>query len=93
VRQIVQLAGIGEPTAKKALTALKVAKQIKAKVHKAAPIKPKPRLPLAPRAQSQKALTATAQPSPAPALMPATSTTSSLRRWLDVFAPWRRGVG
>ena len=94
VRQIVQLAGIGEPTAKKALTALKVAKQIKAKTNKAAPIKAKPKLALAPLVQPHKALAApVAQPSPAMAVIPTTSTTSSLRRWLDVFAPWRRGVG
>ena len=94
VHQIVQLAGMGEPTAKKALTALKVAKRIKSKPKKVTAIKAKPKLALAPRVQPQKALAAlTVQPSPALAAAPATSTTSTLRRWLDVFAPWRRGVG
>ena len=88
------MAGLGEPSAKKALTALKVAKKIKAKANKSAPIKAKPKLALAPLVQPQKALAApVAQPSPAMAVIPTTSTTSSLRRWLDVFAPWRRGVG
>ena len=94
VHRIVQMAGLGEPSAKKALTALKVAKKIKAKANKSAPIKAKPKLALAPLVQPQKVLaTPVAQPSPALAVIPTTSTTSSLRRWLDVFAPWRRGVG
>jgi hypothetical protein len=94
VHQIVQLAGLGEPSAKKALKALKVAKRIKSKPKKATAVKAKSVLPLAPRVQPQKALMApVAQPSQALATAPTTSTTSPLRRWLDVFAPWRRGVG
>jgi hypothetical protein len=94
VRQIVQLAGVGEPAAKKALTALKVAKRIKAK--KAGNARPKPKKALVPVSLPKKARAIRlAQPSQPPATVPATvtSTTSTLRRWLDVFAPWRRGVG
>jgi hypothetical protein len=87
LHQIVQLAGVGEPAAKKALTALKVAKKIKAK-KKAPTAKVAPRL----LAQAPKALVL-AHASPALPATPALSTTSKLRRWLDVFAPWRRGVG
>jgi hypothetical protein len=87
LHQIVELAGVGEPAAKKALTALKVAKKIKAK-KKAPTAKVAPRL----LAQAPKALVL-AQASPALPATPALSTTSKLRRWLDVFAPWRRGVG
>jgi hypothetical protein len=84
LRQIVQLAGVGEPAAKKALTALKVAK----KKIGSAKVTPK-RV-----AQPPKALVvAQAKPVLAPTPAPAPSTTSKLRQWLDVFAPWRRGVG
>lgn len=87
LHQIVQLAGVGEPAAKKALTALKVAKKIKAK-KKAATVKVTPK----PLTQPKKALVL-APASPVPVTMPAPSSTSKLRQWLDVFAPWRRGVG
>ena len=86
LRQIVQRAGVGEPGAKKALKALKVAKHIKAKKAPAAKVVPPP------PAQPPKALVL-AQPSSGPSTMPAPSSISTVRRWLDVFAPWRRGVG
>ncbi len=84
VRRIVHLAQIGDPVAKKALKALKVAKGLKK------PAKARPALPAAKSAKPQTALTTTSSPTATPSTPPRTS---ALRRWLDVFAAWRQGIG
>ena len=83
VHQIAALANMGDPNAMKAITALKVAKQIKAAAPKAA-----------------LALPALTSAKPQTALIKANTTTpasggglATLRRWLDVFASWRQGIG
>jgi hypothetical protein len=86
VQRIVHLAQVGDPTAKKALTALKVAKRLKT------PSKPAAPLPPLMVAKPQLALTATPSRIAVPNAPPTTGQ-SAWRRWLDVFASWRNGIG
>jgi len=86
VQRIVHLAQVGDPTAKKALTALKVAKHLKTSSKPAAP------LPALMVAKPQLALAASPSRIAVPNAAPTTGQ-SAWRRWLDVFASWRNGIG
>jgi hypothetical protein len=87
VRRIVHLAQVGDPTAKKALSALKVAKHLKGAT------KVKAALPAVAMAKPQTALAPSVSTVAVSTVAPATPGMSRLRRLLDVFAPWRQGVG
>jgi hypothetical protein len=86
VKKIAKLAKGGDPTAKKALAALKVANKLQNKS------KARPALPPVAAAKPSVALITTANQIAASA-SPSAPGTSALRRWLDIFASWRRGVG
>ncbi len=87
VRRIVHLAQVGDATAKKALSALKVAKNLKVAT------KAKAALPAIAVAKPQTALAPLASTVAVSSAAPASPGMSRLRRLLDVFAPWRQGVG
>lgn len=81
VKRLVVLAGAGHPVAKKAVAAMKVAKDLRTAALAPTALMKRPAAPVVALAR------------PAPVAPAAPAPVSSWRRWLDVFAAWRQGIG
>jgi hypothetical protein len=92
VHQIVQLAGEGDPVAKKAVKALKAAKN-RAIRQRLAPRPPAPLPPVPKPKLAKKRLPPVARLVTAAAPVADVKPTPSWRRYLDIFASWRQGIG